>query len=100
MAKALTANAAATLRVDQRPVVTGCRLEACRLVADALWMRGLRFRGFGVFANVVAAACLLLMALSGVVRATVDTTRGATSPAEKVRAAIGALMGAADGDER
>jgi hypothetical protein len=64
-------------------------------------MRGLGFRGFGVFAKVLADACLLLMALGGVVWATVDTARGATSAAEKkLRAAIAMIMGAADGNER
>jgi hypothetical protein len=89
------------LRVVQRPAVTGCPLEACRLVADALWMRGLRFRGFGVFAEALTAAGLLLMALSGVAWATVDSTRGATSPAETMlRGAVATIMGAAHGDER
>jgi hypothetical protein len=64
-------------------------------------MRGLRFRGFGVFAKVFAAGCLLLMALGGVVWATVDRTPGAASAAEKkLRAAIAPIMGAADGNER
>lgn len=55
-----------------------------------------------MFAKVFAAAwLLLLMALGGVVWATVDSTRGATSPAEtKLRAAIATIMDAADGNER
>ena len=64
-------------------------------------MRGLGFRGFGAVAEVLAAACLLLMALGGVVWASVDSTPGATSAAErKLRAAIATIMGAADGNER
>ena len=54
-----------------------------------------------MFAKVLAAACLRLMTLGGVVCATVDTTRGATGAAErKLRAAIATIMGAADGNER
>lgn len=65
-------------------------------------MRGLSFRGFGVFAaKVPAAACLLLVALVGAVRATGDSTRGATSLAEtRLSAAIAPIMGATDGNER
>jgi hypothetical protein len=63
-------------------------------------MRGVRFRGFGVFAEVLAAACLLLVAL-GVVGATVDTTRGVTRAAEKkLRAALAPTVPAAGGNER
>jgi diguanylate cyclase (GGDEF)-like protein len=47
-------------------------------------MRGLHFRGFGVFAQVVVAACLLLAALGGIVWAAVDSTRGATIGAERI----------------
>jgi hypothetical protein len=55
----------------------------------------------GVFAKVVAAGCVLLLGLGGVVWATGDSTRGATSAAEtKLRAAIATIMGAADGNER
>jgi hypothetical protein len=50
-------------------------------------MRGLPFRGFGVFANVLTAAGLLLMALG--------------SPAEKtLHAAIAPTTSAAGGNER
>jgi hypothetical protein len=64
-------------------------------------MRGLRFRGFGVFAEVLATACLLLVALGGIVWATVDNTRGATSTAaKKLRAALATTVPGAGGNER
>jgi hypothetical protein len=64
-------------------------------------MRGLRFRGFGVFAEVFAAGCLLLVAVGGIVWATVDTARGAASAAaKKLRAALAAAVPVAGGNER
>ena len=53
-----------------------------------------------MFANVFAAACVLLLVLGGVVWATGDTTRDATSLADALRAAIATAMGAADGNGR
>lgn len=46
-------------------------------------MRGLS-RYFGVLAKVLAASCLLLVALGGIVWAAVDTTRGATAGADAI----------------
>jgi hypothetical protein len=64
-------------------------------------MRGLRFRGFGGFAEVLAAACLLLVVLGGIVWATVDNTRGATrAAAKRLRAALATTVPAAGGNER
>ena len=69
------------------------------LVADAHRMRGFRFRQFGVFAKVLTAAGLLLMAVGRAVWATVDSARRAISPAEtEVRAVIATTMGAVDGN--
>ncbi len=53
-----------------------------------------------MFAKVAAAGCLLLLVLGGVVWATGDTTRDATSRADALRAAIATAMGAADGNGR
>jgi hypothetical protein len=60
-------------------------------------MRGLRFRAFGVFAGVLAAACLLLIAVGDIV----DTMRGTAGAAEALLpAAIATITPAAHGIER
>ena len=47
-------------------------------------MRGRPSPGFGVLAKVLAATCLLLVALGGIVWAAVDTTRGTTGEAHAI----------------
>ena len=47
-------------------------------------MRGRPSPGFGVLAKVLAASCLLLVALGGIVWAAVDTTRGTTDEAHAI----------------
>ena len=54
-----------------------------------------------MFAEVLAAACLLLVVLGGIVWATVDNTRGATrAAAKRLRAALATTVPAAGGNER
>jgi hypothetical protein len=54
-------------RVDQYPVIVGCALEVCGLVVDADRDATASCRAFGLSARVVAAACLLLVAVRGIV---------------------------------
>jgi hypothetical protein len=59
-------------------------LETFTQVADANRMRGLPSPSFGVLAKVLAASCLLLVALGGIVWAAVDTAQGTTGEGDAI----------------
>jgi diguanylate cyclase (GGDEF)-like protein len=59
-------------------------LEVCAPVADANRMRTVRPAYFGVLAKVLAATCLLLVALGGIAWAVIATTRGTTGQGDAI----------------